>query len=84
MRNRPRIFASALSATERRIYGGVTLIFVGAFLATVWPLYTLLNRVRPFVLGIPFSLFSLVCLVLVCFLSMLALYRWEDRRGKLQ
>ena len=84
MRNRPRIFASALSATERRAYGVVTLIFVGAFLATLWPAYTLFNRIRPFVFGIPFSLFSLVCLVLVCFLSMFALYRWEDGRGKLE
>ena len=51
MRNRPRIFASALSATERRAYGVVTLIFVGAFLATMWPLYTLFNRIRPLVFG---------------------------------
>lgn len=83
MGNKPRVFASALTPTERLVYGGVTLIFVGAFLATLWPLYTLFNRIRPFVLGVPFSLFYLVLLVFVCFLSMLALYRWEDRRGKL-
>ena len=84
MGNKPRIFSSALSATERWIYGGVTLVFVGAFLATMWPLYTVFNRIRPLVLGVPFSLFYLVFLVFVCFLSMLALYRWEDRQGKLE
>ena len=80
----PRIFSSALSATERRIYGAVTLIFVGAFLATMWPIALLFSRIRPLVLGIPFSLFALVLLVFVCFLSLLALYKWEDERGKLE
>lgn len=80
---KPRIFSSSLSGRERRVYGAVTLIFVGAFLATLWPIYTLFSRVRPFVLGVPFSLAGLVGLVLACFLSLLALYRWEDRRGKL-
>lgn len=83
MLRKPRVFSSALSTTERRIYGAVTLIFVGVFLATMWPIAPLFSRIRPFVLGIPFSLFALVFLVFVCFLSLLALYRWEDRRGKL-
>ena len=83
MPRKPRVFSSALSTTERRIYGAVTLIFVGTFLATMWPIAPLFSRIRPFVLGIPFSLFALVFLVFVCFLSMLALYKWEDGRGKL-
>jgi ABC-type multidrug transport system permease subunit len=80
----PRVFSTALSTTERFVYGTVTLVFVGAFLATMWPLYTLLNHIRPLVLGIPFSLFALVTLVLACFASMLALFRWEEKRGKLE
>ena len=80
---KPRVFSSALRSTERRIYGAVTLIFVGAFFATMWPIYPWFSRIHPLVLGIPFSLVYLVILVLVCFLSMLALYFWEDRRGKL-
>jgi membrane-bound metal-dependent hydrolase YbcI (DUF457 family) len=66
------------------MYGTVTAIFVGAFLASMWPFYPLLNRVRPFVLGIPLSLFYLLLLLLVCFFSLLALYRWEARRGRLE
>ena len=84
MPGKPRVFSSALSTTERRIYGAVTLVFVGVFLATMWPVAPLFNRIRPFVLGIPFSLFALVFLVFVCFLSLLALYKWEDGRGKLE
>jgi len=81
---RPRFFSTALSAKERRVYGAVTLVFIGTFLATMWPVYLLFDRIRPFVLGIPFSLFYLVVLVFVCFFSLLALYRWEDKRGKLE
>ena len=77
-----RVFASALSKAERRIYGAVTVIFIGVFLATMWPIYPLFNRIRPFVLGMPASLFYLLVLVFVGFFSLLALYRWEDGRGK--
>jgi hypothetical protein len=83
MAQRSRIFSSALDSTERRVYGAVATIFIGAFLATMWPIYPLFNRIRPFVLGVPFSLVYLLILAAVCFLAMLALYRWESRRGKL-
>ena len=81
---KPRFFSTALSTRERRVYGAVTLVFIGAFLATMWPIYLLFDRIRPFVFGIPLSLFYLVVLVFVCFFSLLALYRWEDKRGKLE
>lgn len=84
MHGKPRLFSSALSARERLVYGAVTLVFVGAFLATMWPIYPLFSRIRPMVLGVPLSLFYLIALVFVCFFSMLALYLWEARRGKLE
>ncbi len=79
-----RIFSSTLSKVERRIYGAATVVFIGVFLATMWPIYPLFNRIRPFVLGMPASLFYLLVLVFVGFFSLLALYRWEDGRGKLE
>lgn len=79
-----RIFSSALSKAERRVYGAVAVIFLGLFLGTMWPIYPLFNRIRPFVLGMPASLFYLVILVFVGFFSLLALYMWEDRRGKFE
>ena len=79
-----RVFSSKLDARERRIYGAVTLVFVGTFFAVQWPIYTWFSRIRPFVFGIPFSLLFLVILLVVCFFSLLALYRWEDGRDKLE
>jgi hypothetical protein len=83
MNRRPRLFSSALSATERRVYGAVTALFVVAFFATMWPIYPWFSRIRPFVLGVPLSLAYLVGLAAVCFATLLALYLWEGRRGKL-
>lgn len=83
MRRKPRLFPSALTATERFVYGAVTVVFVAAFFATMWPIYPLFSRIRPFVLGVPLSLFYLIVLVALCFSVMLALYLWEERRGKL-
>lgn len=79
-----RIFSSELDVRERRIYGVVTLVFVGTFFALQWPIYIWFSRIRPLVLGIPFSLVYIILLLLLCFFSLLALYVWEDRRGKLE
>ncbi len=79
-----RIFSSELDAKERRIYGVVTLVLVGTFFALQWPIYAWFSRIRPFVLGMPFSLFYILLLLLLCFFSLLALYLWEDSRGKLE
>jgi hypothetical protein len=84
MGSKPRLFSSALSTTERRVYGAATVVFVGAFFGTMWPVYTLFNRIRPFVLGVPFSLFYLVFLALACFLTLFGLFRWEDRRDQVE
>ena len=78
-----RVFSSTLSTSERIIYGAATAIFFAIFLATMWPIYPLFSRIRPFVLGMPASLVYLLILVVVGFFSLAALYRWEDGRGKL-
>lgn len=83
MRLKPRLFSSALSPRERLVYGAVTVAFVVCFLATIWPIYVPFSRVRPLILGIPLSLAYLVGLVGVSFLTLLGLYTWERRRGKL-
>lgn len=84
MRLKPRLFSSSLGTTERRVYGTVTLVFVATFFATMWPVYPLFSRIRPRVLGVPFSLVYLVMLTAVCFFAILALYLWEERRGALE
>lgn len=80
MRDTPRFFPSELSGRERRVYGGLTLLFVLVLLALTWPVYTLFSGIRPLVLGMPFSLFYIVVVLVVSFLLLLGLYLWEDRR----
>ena len=84
MSMKARIFSTALNKVERRVYGTVTIIVIGTFLGTMWPIYPLFSRIRPFVLGMPASLFYLLILVFLVFFSLLALYRWEDKRGKFE
>jgi hypothetical protein len=61
------------------------LVFFGiALLAMIWPIYPLFSRIRPLVLGMPFSLFYLVLVLSVCFCALVGLYLWEDRKGELE
>ncbi|MFQ5743526.1 MAG: hypothetical protein ACE5HV_08045 [Acidobacteriota bacterium] len=83
MRKTPVLFLSSLTASERRIYKAVTFIFIGIFLAFMWPIYLYFDRIRPFVIGLPLSLFYLIVLLLVSFLTLLGLYLWESRHDKL-
>lgn len=52
--------------------------FVFVFLALMWPLYLPAARVRPLVLGMPFSLFWIAALLVASF-AVLLVYSW--RRG---
>lgn len=79
---RLKLFGSHLSRRERRVYGAVAVFYAAAAAAVTWPVYALFSRARPLVLGIPFSLFYLACLVVASFVVLLALYRWESRNGK--
>ena len=83
MREKPRFFPSELDARERRIYGGLTAFFVAVLLALTWPIYSVFSGIRPLVLGMPFSLFYIVAVLVVSFVVLLGLYLWEDRRGEL-
>lgn len=82
MRKKPRIFPSDLTPRERRVYGGVTLFFVLAFVAVLWPAYVPYSGIRPLVLGMPLSLFYLVAVLLLCFVVLLGVFLWEGRRGE--
>jgi hypothetical protein len=47
----------------------------------IWPGYLPFAKVRPLVLGMPFGLFYYAALLAASFGVLLALYRWEIRRG---
>ena len=77
---RIKIFGSHLSRRQRRVYGSVIAFYVVAILATTWPVYAVFSRARPIVLGMPFSLFYIACFVVASFLTLYALFRWEERQ----
>jgi len=55
------------------------IYFVVVFLAQVWPVYTLANRVYPLVLGMPFSMFWVAMWIVLNFVGLVIMYRQEQR-----
>ncbi len=70
--------------SRKVVYGLVIGYFIVAVGTTMWPIYPFFSRIRPLILGMPFSLAYLVFLVVVSFLVMLGLYTWERKRGGLE
>ncbi len=70
--------------SRKVVYGLVIGYFIVAVSTTMWPIYPFFSRIRPLILGMPFSLAYLVFLVVVSFLVMLGLYTWERKRGGLE
>lgn len=76
----PRLFPSGLDRRERLVYGLVTLFYVLLFFALGWPIYPRFAGIEPRVLGVPGSLAYVVAGVLLSFVVLLAVLRWERRR----
>ncbi len=72
------------STRTRRLRRWVGIYFVVAFLLMIWPVYPIFSRVRPLLLGLPFSLVYLVTVLVVSFLVILGLYLWEAHHGELE
>lgn len=81
---RPRFLSSGLTRRQRRVYLAATAWFLFVAAAVSWPLYTLFNRIRPLLLGMPASLFTLAVLVVGSFVVGVALLRWEIRQGLIE
>ena len=80
---RPRFMPSGLTRRQRRVYGAVTVFFLVVFVAMMWPVYALFSGFRPFVLGMPLSLFYVVAWLVASFLVLLGLFAWEGRAERL-
>ena len=78
---RIRLFSQRLNPRIRSLYRAILLFYVLLTLALIWPVTTLLSRVRPLVLGMPFSLFAIAFLIVTSFSVLLALFIWEERTG---
>lgn len=83
MANRLRVFSSKLSPRDRSIYKAATVFFLCAFIASLWPIYPFFSSIEPLILGIPFSLFYLIVLLVLVFSVLLAIYLRQVGRGEL-
>lgn len=60
----------------------LTVAYMAFFvLLTIWPGATLINRIEPFVLGLPLNLFLIALLILGGLAVLTALYLSEKRSG---
>lgn len=82
MRSTPRFFPSDLDRRARRVYGAATVFFLVTVVALVWPVYSFFGEIRPFVFGMPFSLFYVVVWLVGSFLVLLGVFVWEGRRER--
>lgn len=64
---------------ERKALTAVAILGVVCLLAMIFPFYSVGNRVEPFVLGLPFSMFWIVLWIAVEFIGFIVAYLWEYR-----
>jgi hypothetical protein len=64
-------------ARRRRVFAFVAVVAV-AGLALIWPVYPSVAGIRPYVLGLPFSLAWVVGWLIVVFGALVGLYRAEE------
>lgn len=54
--------------------------FVVCFLAQIWPIYLIANRVKPYILGMPFSMFWIGLWIVIIFVGLVTKYKQEYGR----
>jgi sterol desaturase/sphingolipid hydroxylase (fatty acid hydroxylase superfamily) len=59
---------------------GVIIFTVALALVMIFPIFAIGNRVEPFVLGLPFSMFWVVFWITVEFLGLVAFFVYEHGR----
>lgn len=77
---RVRLFPEGMPRAVRVAYIGHLIYFIAILLGTVWPIYLIGNRVEPYVLGIPFSMFWIVLVLIASLGGLVHLYMFERRR----
>jgi hypothetical protein len=53
-------------------------VYVGLLLTTIWPVFTVFNRVEPYVLGLPFNMFWVTVVLVLVTVNSLLLYRFDE------
>ncbi len=54
--------------------------FLVCLLAQVWPVYLIGNRIKPYLLGMPFSMFWIGLWIVIIFIGLVIKYNQEYRR----
>ncbi len=72
------VFSSLQDAPARRRTLTFVLVVAVAGLALIWPVYPSVAGIRPYVLGLPFSLAWVVGWLIVVFVALVLLYRAEE------
>jgi hypothetical protein len=76
--------ARAVTKKGKGVYWVIGVLVAIAYLfVLVPPLFRLVNRVDPFVLGFPFSAFMIFVLGLFIAVMLVLLYRIQNKRGEL-
>lgn len=70
-------FSDQTTPGERRRYIAHTLVYVVGLLLVIWPVFTVFNRIEPYVLGMPFNMFWTGLSLVIVLVNTVLLYRWE-------
>ena len=71
------VFPKGYPAKEKKRSIFWFMFFLLVFLAHIWPLFMVGNRVAPYILGMPFSMFWIVLWTFIGFVGLLAMYKSE-------
>lgn len=66
--------------SRRRFQGIFIVVMVLAFLPTIFPIFSVANRVEPFVFGLPFAFFWVVLWILIVFSLLVVMYLMDPDR----
>jgi hypothetical protein len=72
------LFAAETTQRERRRYWLHFGIYVVLLATTVWPIFTLFNRIEPYVLGMPFNMFWDTLVLVFVTVNTYLLYRFDE------
>ena len=77
-----RCFSKKVSKERKSTYIFFLVYFIILVWAEVWPIFLIGNRVRPYILGLPFSMFWTAAVVMAGFVGMLFLYNFDVKGGE--
>jgi len=77
-----KFFPKKMSKERKRKFTYFLIYFIILVWAEVWPIFLIGNRVRPYVLGLPFSMFWTAAVVMAGFIGMLFLYNFDVKGGE--